>query len=268
MDFPGRILPGQTDQLITAYSATQKFEIGTRRIEYGRTFRYAKAGETFVSADGARLVKNGNFEPEWGSYQDTYGFYGDLLTAAAAGAKHLDLEEAAGRVANFFQGAYVTTFADIAGVRNFTTFYVVKSDASEATFTRIYLDHPVVTPISATNGIHLYNSPYSRVIDGQSEMRWAPCIGRVLCGDVPINNFFWLQTAGPCWVTPFEWNSANTPGYNASSLDVYAWIDGTIASVTKCPPTTGYQRVGYLLPAHEQGTGAAGGCVFIMLQLE
>ncbi len=270
-DFPGFRIAGQPDQLITAYSSTQKFAIGTKRVEYGRTFRYAKAGATFTTADSARLVKNGNYDPEMAGHVDVDGFYGDLVDAIGVGGDYLDLEETTitERVENFFQGGYVTTFADIAGVRNFTTYYVVWSDelatVNATNYTRIYLDHPVITPISATNGIHLFNSPYSKVIDGESAVGWASYVGRVLCGDVPINNYFWLQTEGPAWVACYQWNNVNNPGYNASKRDVYGYTNGAIINQT----TTGtYQRVGYLLAATIQGTGDMGGCSFIMLQLE
>lgn len=215
-----------------------------------------------TTADGARLVKNGNYEPECaGVFEDRDGFYGDLLTAASVGDKYLDLEESsAARAANAFQGGYVTTFADIAGARNFTTYYIVKSDASTSTYTRIYLDHPVIQAISATNGIQAYYSPYSNVVDGGLIQSFSSCIGRVLCGDVTANYYFWLQTAGPCWVTPTGWG-ATCPGYTAQKRDVYAWLDGTV----QIQGTVGsLQRVGYLLPANESAVGT----VFIMLQLE
>jgi len=256
MDFPGTMLAGGSDQLITESSTTQNFAIGTRRIEYGRTFRYSKVGTTLTSAANARLCKNGNFEPDSTSYEDTYGFYGDLLTAASIGDTYVDLEESsAGRAANAFQGGYFTCFDT-----NYSTYYIVKSDASTSTYTRIYLDHPLTQAISATNGVQVYYSPYSNIIDGLTGQSYTSFVGRCLAGNVAANSYFWLQTAGTCWITPYNWTTG-CPGYAANKRDCYAWIDGTVTVAT----TVGeLQRVGYLLA----GTESAIGSTFTMLQLE
>jgi len=256
MIFPGMKLAGQSDQLITAQSATQKFAIGTRRIEYGRTFRYSKCGATTTTAALARLLWNGCYEPECASpYEDRDGFYGDLLTAASVGDNYLDLEEvSAGRAANAFQGGYLTPFDT-----NYNQYYIVKSDASTSTYTRVYLDHPLVQAISATNGIQAYYSPYSKIIDG-SLSAFYTAMGKSNCGDITTDYYFWLQTAGPCWITPTGWG-ATCPGYTSQKRDAYAWTDGTV----QIQNTVGsLQRIGYMLPAN-QATIAS---VFIMLQLE
>jgi len=256
MDFPGRRLPGLADQTIYETSSTQKFAIGTRRIEYGRTFRYAKCGATTSEASKARLLANGNYNPEVPGHVDEDGFFGDLLTAAEVGDKYVDLEEtAAGRAANFFQGGYFTPFDD-----NYNTYYIVASDASTATYTRIYLDHAIVQAISDTNGVEVYPSPYSKIIDGLTAQSYKSHVGIALCGNITADYYFWLQTRGPTWITPYNWTTG-CPGYAADKRDAYAWIDGTVTVAT----TVGsLQRVGYLIPATASGYG----CVHIMLQLE
>jgi len=258
MDFPGRILPGQSDQLITAKSATQKFEIGTRRIEYGRTFHYAKAGADLTNTGMQRLVANGNYTAEATGHDDEFGFYGDLLTAGAIGDKYVDLEEAgAARVANFFQGGYFTTWP-AGGPR--PMHYIVKSDASTATYTRIYLDHPLIVVIGAAIGVQAYCSPYNNIVQGLVIQHYKTFVGMGHCGDVDEDEYFWLQTEGPVWVTPTGW-AATCPGYAADRRDVYADIGGTC----RIDPGDGtLQRVGYLISATETTIGD----VFVMLQLE
>lgn len=256
MDFPGLRIAGQSDQLVTTKSATQKFQIGTRRIEYGRTFRYSKAGAALTYTGLQRLLANGNFTPEDPAHEDEFGFYGDLYTAASIGDKYVDLEIATAYAANYFQGGYVTFFSD----SNRGWYYVVKSDLGNGTYCRIYLDHPLTVAHGATLGLEVYRSPYSNIREGAVAAQFCSFVGIAYCGAVDSGDYFWLQTRGPAWITPIDW-STNLPGYTAEKRDVYAHQDGTV----RLQDTTGSrQRVGYLLSA----TASTYGDVFVMLQLE
>ena len=89
-------------------------------------------------------------------------------------------------------------------------------------------------------------------------------MGLPLC-NADDGEYFWLQTAGPCWVQPGSWADDRLPGRAPNFREVYAAIDGAVTcSWVFGAFTDGYQRVGYLLDAtyHEYGS------VFIMLQLE
>lgn len=261
MDFPGRRLPGQPDQGIYEVSAgTQKFEIGTRRIEYGRTFRYALAGETTATAAHAFLLGNGNYSPEVAGHLDEHGFYGDLYEKAEEGQKYLDLEMADTSEtydANYFQGGYVTVFA----TNFYNTYYIVASDASGADYCRIYLDRGIAQDITADQGIEVQCSPYSNIVDcGVVDATWMSVVGRALCQELTLGDYFWLQTGGPCWVQPTDWET-QSPGYASYKRDVYANVDGSCCLQV----TTGsLQRIGYLLSRTLGGYGAA----LIMLQLD
>jgi len=268
MDFPGRRLPGQPDQLIYESVATQRFEIGTKRVEYGRTFRYSVAGDDITTAQNALMVANGNWRPGFGgSYPNWNGFWGSPNVQVEIGDNYIDLFETtytpAGllpRAANYYQGAYLTSF-----VFPFNVYYIVKSDLGGAATTRVYLDHPAIQVIPVANQVEINLSPYSKVIDGAAvtAARYKSYVGRSHI-NVLTGRFFWLQTAGPAWVQPSGWVDDRTPGRNLNYRDVYAWIDGSIVSAWGADPTAGFQRVGYLLSATENGQGA----VFIMLQLE
>lgn len=268
MDFPGMRIPGQADQHIYESVATARFEIGTRRVEYGRTFRYSEAGDNIITAQNALMVANGNWRPGFGgSYPNWNGFWGSPNVQVEIGDTYIDLFETtytpAGmlpRAANYYQGAYLTSF-----VFPFNTYYIVSSDVGSAAVTRVYLDHPAIQVIPVANQVEINLSPYSKVIDGAAVTapRYKSYVGRSHI-NVAVGRFFWLQTAGPCWVQPAGWVDNRTPGRAADYRDVYAWIDGSIVSAWAADPTAGFQRVGYLLSATEVGEGAA----FIMLQLE
>ncbi len=185
MTFPGRQLPGLADQSIYVTSSTPKFAIGTRRIEYGRTFRYAQAAETTHTASNANLLGNGNFCGDNTGKVNEDDYFGDLVAAVNAGQDYLLIEQKAMpvRAANYYQGGYVTIFN-----ANYNTYYCVASDESVDAHTKIYLDHATVQAISATNGVEIHRSPYSKVIDGESEQSWKSFIGRALCGEITINH--------------------------------------------------------------------------------
>jgi len=88
MDFPGRRLPGLEVQSIYVASETQNYELGTRRVEYGRTFRYCKAGEAITEATSARMLANGNYAAGVTGHTDEDGFNGNPVADAEIGAKY------------------------------------------------------------------------------------------------------------------------------------------------------------------------------------
>jgi hypothetical protein len=261
MDFPGLMIPGQSDQLITAASTTQKFEIGTRRVEYGRTFRYSRAGELLSTAGRGRLARFGNWVPDGVTGPDVDGFYGDLYGTASIGDTYVDLEMADTSetyAANYFQGGYVLFFNG-----NFCMHYIVKSDASGALYCRIYLDHPLTQDVGTTQGVEVYCSPYRKIMAPATGATYTSFAGMLHCDDVASGSYFWLQTRGPCWITPTGWSGTTCPGYAANYREVYGVSDGTIQP-GQGTPVIGCHRVGYLISRTE----SAYGDVFIMLMLE
>ena len=266
MDFPGLLLPGEADHDIYHSSPTQKFEIGTRRVEYGRTFRYAKCGTNTTKLEFAKLLFNGNYAPDVTGHENIDGYFGKLTVAADAGDMSVELNDTGvpDRAANFYQGGYLQchTTGD-----PYNTYYIVASDASTATGTVIYLDHPLIQDIPLTRDVEVLCSPYSNIEDGVVAATWLACVGRGLCEELTAGEWFWLQTEGPCWVQPTGWNLATEcPGYAAYKRDVYVNVDGTIIPKpgTAATEVGDLQRVGYLLA----GTASTKGAAFIMLQLE
>ena len=262
MDFPGKILPGYSSQSIYEASDTAKYGIGTRRIEYGRTFRYAMAGRA-IDAYGVegRLLANANYVPDAGSHADEDGFYGKPYTQVEVGDTYVDLNTAVTFAANFFQGGYITSF-----VSPYKTQYIVKSDLGDGTWCRIYLDSAATVQVAVTVDVEVYPSPYSNVIDlspSTNYLNYVSFIGLMQCEALAANDYFWLQTEGPCWIAADNWD-VDPPGYAANQRDVYAYQNGTVKSAAGCNPTDGWQRVGYLLAATESGAGS----VHTMLQLE
>jgi len=254
-DFPGGKLPGGSDQTIMEESATQNFRIGTRRTEHGWTFRYSKAAGDLGGLN--RLVINSNFCPGCTGHEDEDGFEGVLNSAATAGDRYVDLADTVARAANYYQGGHFIAFS--AG--HYQQYYIVSSDAGNGTYVRCYLSEPLVTDILITDGVTAYLSPYSAVMAAMSTLQeYEPFIGTPL---IPVTSgyWFWLLTEGPVCITP---HGGTWPGQAAHYRDVFAWMDGTIDPASVADPTSGYQRVGYLLSATVNGYGD----MWIMLQLE
>lgn len=258
MDFPGMRIPGQTDQTIYESSVTQKFEIGTKRVEYGRTFRYAQAGEGLILAGNARLLGNGNFVPDAVSHVDEDGFYGKPYVQVEVDDLYIDLDIATAYPANYFQGGYIIAFT---AAVDYSLHYIVKSDLGNGTYCRIYLDHAWTSGVVAVGiDVEVHRSPYSSICDCASIDWFKSFVGLGQCDAILNEYYFWLQTLGPCWLTPYNWIDG-CPGYTTRVREVYAWMDGEI---TVDPNDGTLQRIGYLLSATEAGYGS----VFIMLQLE
>ena len=273
----GARLPGQGDQLVTQVSATQKFEIGARKRESGRIFRYSYAVADLTLAAQARLVANSNYAPEVTGHVNEDGFMGNITFAGVArtavvpaGSTYLDIADTALRAADWYQGGYVIIFDDVTPF--FHQYGIIASNAGTGTYVRIYLDHPVAAAIPVNNaggnpvGITAYRSPYSAVAPaGSVQTGFEPLIGMTLCGEVPSGYYFWLLTAGPIWITP---TGVTWPGSAANLRDIYANpADGTIQPPTISNPSDGFQRIGYLLPA-TGGTSSDYGDAWIMLQLD
>lgn len=261
-DFPGGLLPGGSYQSVYAVDATQNYRIGTRRIEYGRTFRYSLAGAD-LKAIGcySRLLINGNLVPATGApfaggWEGTPGLHAD----AAIGSLYVDVADTYVRAINFYQGGILVVFASDL----FHQYFIVASRAAAADddYVRCYLDHPTENEILLIgDGVGVYRSPYSNVTERVvAENGYQSFVGLVH-SIVEDENWFWLQTGGPCWVTP---NQNEEPGDTANFRDVYAHVDGTIGSGNLL--AFGHQRVGYVLggtwldDAHGDG--------MIMLQLD
>jgi len=273
----GERLPGAVDQCVYEVSASQRFKIGAKRREGSRIFRYSftVTGLDAVVAQ-ARLAINSNYAPEVTGHVNEDGFMGNITfagvartTPVPAGVTFLDIADTALRAANWYQGGYMIVFDDVTPF--FHQHHIIASAAGTGTYVRIWLDHPTKAAIPVLNaganpvGITAYRSPYSAVAKaGTVQVGFEPFIGIPLCGVIPANRFFWLLTAGPVWVAA---HGVLWPGAAAEQRDVYAHQDGTIDPASQKDPTTGYQRVGHLLPM-TGGTASNYGDAWIMLELD
>jgi len=248
----------------------QEYPLGTLAwyAGIGKKFRYCRAGEDITEATSARMLANGNFAPSvvcagYGIAANAHGFNGVVYAQAEIGQDYIDVG-LTGLSKNHFEGAHLQV---LPGGNPLSQFYIVYSDASEAAYTRVYLDKPLTQQVTTSMYVGINASPYSRLINGdaaKAPARYVSFMGLPLV-NVSDGEFLWLQTAGPAWVQPGSWADDRLPGRGENYRDVYAAIDGAITcSWVFGAATDGYQRVGYLIDATYDDYGS----VFVMLQLE
>lgn len=243
-------------------SADKMYPMGMPYKSDDQLYRYSYA----VAALGglARLVVNSNYAPGVTGHVREDGFEktsGETCVAAPIGQMYLDILDTAARAENFYQGGHLNIF----GTTIFHQHYIVKSDVGDGTKVRCWLSKPIsVEAITASMGVTAYRSPYSAVAPaGSVQVGYEPFIGLPL-RPVTAENWFWLLTAGPVWVTP---HGGTWPGAASNQRDVYAHQDGTIDPASVKNPTDGYQKVGFVLHA-TGGTDGDYGDAVIMLQLD
>jgi len=237
-------------------SSSQLYPIGMQLREQGslkRLFRYSKAAAAITCL--ARGVVNSNYCPGATDHEDENGFEGVLQAEAAIGQMYVDLADTANRAVNYYQGGQFVAY----GTTIFHQHYIVKSDAGDGSKVRIYLSAPIVKEkITTSMGVTAYLNPYSAVANTDSG-RYDSFVGVNL---IPVTSgyYFWLQTAGPCIITPMVYF-----GDSIAERDCYFHMDGTITiAATADPSTYSPQRAGYLLSKTVSGYGD----LWMMLQLD
>lgn len=167
-----------------------RFDVGDRVVlPDGREFRYAKSGGACYAGRGVEVRA---------SYVQTID---NIAVAAAVGATqitvdggtHDALEE------DELRNGFVCIFGD--GNNDIQFRGIIGNDAAEANadFT-IYLDGPLVKAVTTSTNCEVYRSPWSDVRLGSS-------IGYAKAGIAAVevtaaDVYFWVQTAGCCWIAP------------------------------------------------------------------
>lgn len=231
-------------QDIQDISATQRYIIGQKYDLDNRRFRYSQAAVALAGL--ARLVINKNICPGATGYENDFGFEGAIGYAASIGDEYVDIADTASRAKNYYQGGMLIIY----GTTIFHQHYIVKSDAGNGSYVRCYLDKPLaVEDVTVAMGCTAYRNEYSAlspVAGSGVAAGFAKFVGVNLV-PVTINYFCWLQTKGPCIVTP---TGGTWPGSTVNLRDVYVNnADGTIQPATLSDPSAGYQRVGTLISA-------------------
>lgn len=249
---------------VYAESKVQQYPIGTLAWfqGMGKKFRYAKAGEALGGLKN--LVVNGNFVPDAASYANDGGFYGHcqedgVASEYDAGVTVIYLTGTQNTPKNFYEGGYLIHF-DAARAVCYEDSYIISGPEEASTGAwqnqKITLHRPKKYAIVASDGIEIWRSPYSNILehDTAGMPQYSTTMGVNL---IPIHNgyYFWLQTAGAIFITPNGWG-ALCPGFAVNTRMVYQQQSGGIITASTAGDACD-QVIGRLLAATEAGSADA-----------
>lgn len=220
----------------------------------GKKYRYSKAATALTGLKF--LVACGNYVPDGTGYSDHHGYYGhcavdDVDVAYAVGATELSFTDTHDKAKDFYAGGYLIHF-DASRAVCYETSYIISGPAAAITTpwqnTKVVLATPKKYAVVAADGIEIWCNPYANIrqgcvssdaFDGYETYMGVP--------EIPVTSgyYFWLQTAGPVFITPNGWSTL-CPGYAANSRVVMAGpSSGNIT--TQAASGAGYQVIGDLL---------------------
>jgi len=237
----GRLLTGMSHQVFHEASDTQRYPLGTVRWKGNRRFHYCSAGAAGVI-------------PNMGAKHTPGTILSEVVhLSAALGATTFVMDEA-GVTANQWAGGYAVFHTAPNTQQN--RYIVSNTAAGTGNHVTVTIDEPLTTAlVAATTLVEIMASPWANMQYTTDE--------KASHGGVPAcvattGQYFWLQTAGPVWVTP---GGGTTPGDSNQDRVVY-WVgDGSVnggAHLTYAG--SAYQPAGYIID-----NTAAGGPPFIML---
>jgi hypothetical protein len=267
---PGRVFAPavritNTDQFYNEVSAVQNYVLGSKMFVDDRIFRYSRAGGALVAPCTYRLQTDGeiNAPTTWGmtSAGITINTSTIVVTPGAGYGvppNSIALNELAGGYIEFWGAANAFAWRKIVS----NTAIAVGVPAT----TTIVVDRPWdFTQAGAAGQVALHRSAYRNVIMAGSVPALVAYESAVGLTPVPVGagSYFWLQTAGPCYVA----SQIGNPGAVVNFRDVYLGAAGTVASFNlayAAGANVSPQRVGFI----RGGSTNADGNNDVMLQLD
>jgi len=240
---PGGLLPGGTPQDVYTPTVAQNYRMGSRRVMDDRVFHYGLATEALIRMMGALN-------------QNQWPINGALVTPVIAGDLTITVPDAVGAV-NAYAGGWVVLNTAPMQMRR-----ILGNDVSDGVEVICYVDGAFELGAIAGTWVTGYPSIYSNI---QAPPAVAPDYCSFVCVPlctVPINNFFWGETWGPCYLVA----DSTVPGSTANARDVFFATSGNLLAGGVPPGLApiGMQRAGYLLPRTAFGNGDQ----LFMLQLQ
>ena len=250
----GGLLGGSTGHRLWEASTTKSYELGTRlTTPDGRVFKYAKAGATLVPNFGCQ------------NYNTQCVAYANIAHVVAQYSKTITLDVAVtdgaagdGAIAkNELRGGYFIIFPHDDNAINgmILTNTAIAAGGGEMTIT-VDIEMPTALTVD-TDDIELMASPYEDVRSTNSDTKSIVGVPSV---PATVGQYCWLQTWGPCWISPQAGAGAGAHDRQVvfrhdGSLDEHDYSDAYTAK---------QQHAGFVLA---NAAGAGQGAPFIMLQI-
>lgn len=241
--------------------ANGEYHIGKRVITPdGRVFKYTRA--------------KGTLKPSYGAYN---GFpvskhitYAALPSAITADDKFATVTFPSS--AGYSSGGF--TKDELAGgyivVSNNNDDYpethmIVGNDAMGATTStaKIYVDWPFGVGHTTSDGAEAFPNPYNYMLSSETaSSSYAAWMGVAVVKATTTLPYSFIQTWGPCWVTPGGGDSS--PGDTAEDRTMYFVGDGSVNGGYALTVENGYQKAGFIIDTTTSGTAAG---PLLMLQV-
>lgn len=220
--------------------ATQRYTLGTRAMSWdGRVYRYYKTGSATASYQRALY------------YNDTGDIsYEAPAAGAVAGARELMIAEAS-ITEDFFSGGYLLLFH---ATGDGAVYSIQGNTATLGSNFTLYTAEPFAKAVTTSDAVEIYISPYADLRSGTTATNaWG---GIPAQGIMSSGYYGWLQTWGPCFISPQATmgDAQAQTGYfrNDGSIDIRANVDTGV-----CDQIAGHTMIG----------GAAGNGPLFMLQV-
>lgn len=227
-------------------SATKdpKWNIGDRVVlPDGRVFRYAKAGANCYTGQGCGFYK-------------AVAMSANSAAAQVAGDKQITFASQT-FTEDELRGGYIVIYgADNSDVQQ--RGIIGNTVASGSTVT-VYLDAALAIDVATAKYCEILYNPYSDLRTGAGGSYVS--IAGIAAAEADADEYFWVQTWGPCWIAPGEagvGGDANerTVIFDGSVGALHEFSDGTFG--------TDAQVAGFIIQRDSSGTD---GPPFIMLQI-
>lgn len=240
---------------VHAESQTALYPIGTLAWYpgLGMKYRYSKAGDALSKL--RELLYNGNLVPDATGHANEDGFFGKVQVdgsnvAIVAGAEEISFTDTIDRVKDYYAGSYLITWGAV-----YERSYIISGPAAPTVSTWqntiVKLQHPKKYAEDSGKDIEIWLNPYSNITQADdigttvgTNKQFQTAMG---VAEIPVQEgfYFWLQTAGPAFITPNGWG-ANCPGYTANKREVFATLNGGLATVIGVT-LSGDQRIGTIM---------------------
>ena len=235
----------------------QRYVFGTRHITWdGRVMKYGHATGECASGYGAFNLAPVNISAV-------------LALAVAEGDRTVTVTVTSGGYAADGEIAEDELAGGYLIINNATedpqNFLIIGNDADVAVTTcKLYVDEPAWQAVAATGYSEVILNPYAHLHGDPADPLGRNCS----CMGIPKRNLAatyngWIQTWGPCWITPP--NGATAPGYTDNDREVYMAQNGSVTGgASGTVIESGYQHVGFVI---EHSDAGAAGPPLVMLQI-
>jgi len=227
----------------------------------GKKYRYAKAAQDIRGTKF--LAAFGNYVPDGAGHVNEHGFYvGSCLAASVSpvGATEITFADTINKAKDFYEGAYFLHF-DAGRNTVYEDAYIISGPPTNIVTPwecTVQLHKPLKYAIILGDGFEIWCNPYMNIRQGcVSADAYDGFETYAGVNPIPIQKdyYFWLQTAGPCFITPDGW-AGNCPGFTVNSRVASAGLSsGNMNS--ELVLGAGYQKIGELLTVTFAGQGDA-----------